>query len=107
MRVVLFAAFSAALIVAAGQPSPITAQVAKTQPKEPPKLTVKDSPLADFTRTKALKTKVTADFADIRLGEVLKEFAHLAEEKTDEPLMLSYGEGFPFSKKVTFAVKNQ
>jgi hypothetical protein len=107
MRVVLFAVFSAALIAAATQPMPIAAQGAKDPPKESAKLTVKDTPAADFTRTKALKTKVTADFTDARLGEILKEFAHLAEDKTDEPLKLSYGEGFPYSKKVTFAVKSQ
>ena len=107
MRATLFAVFTGALIAAAGNPAPMAAQVAKDAPKEAPKLTVKDSPLADFTRTKALKAKVTADFTDVKLGEILKEFAHLAEEKTDEPLMLSYGEGFPYSQKVTYGVKNQ
>ncbi len=107
MRVILFAMLASALIAVAGKPLPIAAQVAKEPVKEPAKLTVKDTPLADFTRTKALKAKITVDFTEVRLGEILKEFAHLAEEKTDEPLMLSYGEGFPFSKKVTFSVKNQ
>ncbi|MCE9563877.1 MAG: hypothetical protein K8U57_17685 [Planctomycetes bacterium] len=107
MRVILFAGLVAGLIAVAETPVATRAQVAKDPPKEPAKLTVKDSTLADFTRTKALRTKITADFTDARLGEILKEFAHLAEEKTDEPLMLSYGEGFPFTQKVTFGVKNQ
>jgi len=104
MRTILFAVLSATLIAAAGNGHSATAQVAKDPPKTP---AIKDTTLAEFTRTKALKTKVTADFTEVKLGEILKEFAHLAELKTDEPLMLSYGPGFPFAKKVTFTVKNQ
>ncbi|WP_439625695.1 hypothetical protein [Gemmata sp.] len=99
MRAVPFAGlFGALLALAATHPAPARAQA--------PKLTVKDTPAADFTRTKALKVKVTAEFTEVKLGEILKEFAHLAEEKTDEPLMLAYGEGFPFAKKLTFKVTN-
>lgn len=103
MRAILFAVLSTGLISSAGKPGTVAAQAAK----EPAKLVVKDTPLAEFTRTKSLKTKVTVDFTEVKLGEILKEFAHLAEEKTDEPLMLSYGPGFPFGQKMTFAVKNQ
>ncbi len=60
-----------------------------------------------FTRTKLLKAKVTVEFTDARLGEVLKEFAHLVEEKTDQPVMWAYATGFPFAQKVTFSVKDK
>jgi hypothetical protein len=103
MRTVPFAGlFGALLALAAAHHAPARAQA----PKDAPKLVVKDTPAADFTRTKALKVKVTAEFTEVKLGEILKEFAHLAEEKTDEPLMLAYGEGFPFAKKVTFKATN-
>ncbi|VTU01223.1 unnamed protein product [Gemmataceae bacterium] len=103
MRTVPFAGlFGALLALAAAHHAPARAQA----PKDAPKLVVKDTPAAEFTRTKALKVKVTAEFTEVKLGEILKEFAHLAEEKTDEPLMLAYGEGFPFAKKVTFKATN-
>lgn len=103
MRAVPFAGlFGALLALAATHHSPARAQA----PKDAPKLVVKDTPAAEFTRTKALKVKVTAEFTEVKLGEILKEFAHLAEEKTDEPLMLAYGDGFPFAKKVTLKVTN-
>jgi hypothetical protein len=107
MRTVPFAGlFGALLALAATHHAPARAQAPKEPAKDAPKLVLKDTPAADFTRTKALKVKVTAEFTEVKLGEILKEFAHLAEEKTDEPLMLAYGEGFPFAKRVTFKVTN-
>jgi hypothetical protein len=67
----------------------------------------KDSPAADFTRNKALKAKVSVDFTQAPLGDILKELAHLVEVQTDRPVMWSYGPGFPYSRKLTFAVKDQ
>ncbi|MFO0822770.1 MAG: hypothetical protein U0792_06570 [Gemmataceae bacterium] len=68
---------------------------------------MKDTPTADVTRTKLLKAKVTVEANNVRLGEILKEFAHQAEESTERELMWAYGMGFPFSQKVTITVKNQ
>lgn len=99
MRLTLFAGLLGGLLAA----SPATAQT----PKEPAKSTAKDSSAADTTRTKLLKTKVTVEFTDQQLGEILKEFAHLVGEKSDDALMWAYGEKFPFSQKVTFAAKDQ
>jgi hypothetical protein len=103
MRGTLFAAFAAALLAASADPSQTVAQA----PKDTAATNAKDTPAAEFTRAKLLKVKVNIEFTDVRLGEILKEFAHVAEEKTDEPLMWTYGEGFPYSKKVTFTAKNQ
>ena len=104
MRSATFAALFGALLALA---APGVAQAPKDAPKAAPKLVVKDTPAAEFTRTKALRAKVAVEFTDVKIGEVLKEFAHLAEEATGEPLMLAYGEGFPFAKKVTLTVSNQ
>lgn len=103
MRGTLFAAFAAALMGASSEHARTVAQALK----DAPKAAVKDTAAAEFTRSKSLKVKVNIEFTDVRLGEILKEFAHVAEEKTDEPLMWTYGEGFPYSKKVTFTAKNQ
>ena len=78
--------------------------VAAQTPKETPKTAAKDTPAADLTRTKLLKVKVTGTFTDVRLGEVLKEFAHQVDMRADQLLMWAYGPGFPFSQKVTFSV---
>ena len=50
MRHLLFALFVGALFAVATPPAVLTAQVAKEKDKEPPKLLVKDTPTADFTR---------------------------------------------------------
>jgi hypothetical protein len=76
-------------------------------PKEAPKTTAKDTPAADLTRTKLLKVKVTGTFTDVRLGDVLKEFAAQVDSRADEPVMWSYGPQFPFAQKVTFSVTDK
>src|SRR5437762_13385731 len=86
---------------------PAAGQGPKDAPKEPAKAAAKDTPAAEFTRTKLLKAKVTGSFTDARLGDILKEFAAQVEVKTDEPVMWAYGTGLPFDRKVTFAVKNE
>jgi hypothetical protein len=103
MRGVLLSGLVAGLIAGVGE----ARQAPKDAPKLEAKATGKDTPAADFTRTKLLKTKVTGEFADVPLGEVLKEFAHQVEEQTDRPVMWSYGPGFPFAQKVTFGTKGQ
>jgi hypothetical protein len=76
---------------------------AKTAPVEPAKLT----PAAEETFAKLLKAKVSAEFKEARLGDVLKEFAHQVETKTDAPVMWAYGKDFPFAQKVTFSCKDK
>jgi hypothetical protein len=76
-------------------------------PKAPAQSAATDTPAAELTRTKLLKAKVTAEFTDARLGDILKELAHLAEEQTEEELMWSYGAKFPFAQKVSFTAKGQ
>jgi hypothetical protein len=95
MRTLLFAGFLAALSTAVHG----TAQDGKSTPK--------DTSAASSTRTKLLKAKVTVDSRDERLGEILKEFAAQVDMKADEPVMWSYGPGFPYEQKITFAVADK
>ena len=82
-------------------------QAPKDAPKETPKTSGKDTPAAALTRTKLLKVKVTGAFKDERVGDILKEFAHLVDTTADQPVMWAYGANFPFSQKVTFSVKDK
>ena len=61
----------------------------------------------ELTRTKALKAKMSVDFKDARLGDVLKEFAAQVDMKADVQLMWTYGPDFPFAKKVNYACKDK
>lgn len=98
MQALTFAGLAAGLLVGAGQ-----------APKEAPKAAAparKDTPAAEYTRTKLLKAKVTVTFPnETAVGEILKEFAHQAEQGLEQPLMWAYGPGFPFAKKVAFSAK--
>jgi hypothetical protein len=76
-------------------------------PKDAPTAGGKDSLAAELTRTKLLKVKVTVAYTDTRVGEILKEFAHLVDTKADQPVMWAYGENFPFDKKITFSIKDK
>src|SRR5688572_20942828 len=64
---------------------------AKTPAKEPLKDAGKLTPAAEETFAKLLKAKVSAEFKEARLGDVLKEFAHQVETKTDVPVLWAYG----------------
>jgi len=57
-------------------------------------------------RTKLQKVKVSGTFKDSRLGDILKEMAAQVEMNSDEPIMWTYGEGFPFGKRVSFTTKD-
>jgi hypothetical protein len=100
MRTIPLAVLALGLLAFTG-PAPLAGQVPKSAP------TAKDTSAADFTRAKALKAKMSVDFTEAPLGDILKEFAHLVEMQTDRPVMWSYGPGFPHAKKLTFAVKDQ
>jgi hypothetical protein len=75
--------------------------------KQEPKGGQKQTAAADWTRTKSLKTPVTREFTDERLGDILKEFAAQVDMKTDKPVLWTYGTGFPYGKKVTYAAKDK
>lgn len=106
MRAVLFAGLAAVLVAVAGGGLPAVAQPPKDAQKEPAKSDAKNSAAAELTRTKLLKTKVGIDATDVPLGEILKEFSHLVDEKNDQPVFWAYGANFPFAQKVTFAVRD-
>jgi hypothetical protein len=67
----------------------------------------KPSPAGELTRTKLLAVKVSGSFKDARIGDILKEFATQVEMKSDQPLLWTYGVGFPFEKRISFTIKEQ
>ena len=67
----------------------------------------KPTPAADATRAKALKTKVSIEAKEARLGDVLKEFAAQADMRADMLVLWTYGPGFPFAQKVTYTCKDK
>jgi hypothetical protein len=70
---------------------------------EPGKLT----PAAELTLSKALKAKVSGQFTDVRLGDVLKLWADQVDMKADLMILWAYGEGFPYAQKVTYRCDNK
>jgi len=101
MRTLLFAV---AVVAILGNDFSATAQA----PKDAPKATGKDTPAAEFTRAKLLKAKVSVSYTtEVPIGEVLKELAGQVDMKAEQQIMWAYGTGFPFSQKVTFAVKDK
>jgi hypothetical protein len=115
MRVTVLFALSAGLFWAGFQPSEPTARAAqkdvKKDTKKDDKSAAKDAgtvtPAAQLTLTKSLKAKMSASFTDARLGDVLKEFAHLVDMRADTQLLWTYGPGFPYAQKVTYACKDK
>ena len=65
------------------------------------------TPAAELTLSKALKAKVSGDFTNVRLGDVLKDFADQADMKSDLLVLWAYGEGFPYAQKVTYRCKDK
>lgn len=65
------------------------------------------TPAAELTRTKALKAKVSVEYKDVRLGDVLKEFAAQADMRADMLILWAYGPGFPYSQKVTYSCRDK
>ena len=62
-------------------------------PKEPPK----DTPAADFTRTKKLKGKVTSEFKNTPLKEILKDISGQLEDLKLGPISADYEQGVSWS----------
>lgn len=103
MREVLLSILVTSLLAVTSATVPVRLQV----PDEGVKRESKDTPAAELTRTTLLKVKVGGMFKDVRLGDILKEFAAQVEMKVEQPLMWSYAAGFPFAKKVSFTAKEQ
>lgn len=110
MRSLLFTLLVVVVIVS-GNSIPIAAQTPKDKSKDVskdgPKVTGKETPPGEVTRTKLLKTKVSGSFKDVRIGEILKEFADQVDGKADQPVMWAYGSGFPFDRKVNYECKDK
>src|SRR5262245_38515934 len=106
MRAIVLFVLSVALVVgvAGGSQSPLAARQkdAKKDEKKGEKSAPKLTPAAEVTLAKALKAKVTASFTDVRLGDVLKEFAAQVDMRADVILLWAYGKDFPHAKKVTY-----
>lgn len=71
------------------------------------KAAAKDSPAAEHTRMKLLKTKVTVDFKNYPLREALKEFAAQVEMQAERPVMWTYPEDIQPGQKVTYSCNNK
>lgn len=110
MRALLLLALTTALVMGASEDNSLLGQppkdTIKETPKEPAKVAGKES-AAEITRTKLLKTKVTGSFQEVRLGDILKELADQVDMKVDQPVMWSYGAGFPYSQKVSLDFKDK
>lgn len=65
----------------------------------------KDTRLAEFTRERYFKVKVTVDVKEAMLRDVLKEFAAQVsmDKEFDHPVMWTYADGAIGDKPVTFA----
>jgi hypothetical protein len=105
MQAVLFIALVAATVVTLGNDCSVSGQTPKDKSKDTPKEAPKNTPklsAAEFTRTRLLKTKVSGSFQDVRIGDILKEFADQVDMKSDQPVMWAYGKAFPYTQKVSF-----
>jgi hypothetical protein len=108
MRSSVLFALSAALIGGAfGLPERLAATRQKDEPKEGMAEPAKLTPAAELTLTKALKAKVSGQFTDVRLGDILKEFAAQVEMSAEVILLWTYGKDFPYAQKVTYSCKSK
>lgn len=62
-----------------------------------------DTPSAERTRTKLFKSKVTVEYKNVSLREVLKEFAAQAEMQNEKPVMWTYAPEVMGDQKITYA----
>ena len=108
MRLIVLFSISAALVgsgfsalaPASGAAQKDDKSAAKAAPDKP-------TPAAELTRAKALKAKMSVDFTNARLGDVLKEFAAQVDMRADMQLMWTYGPNFPFAQKVSYSCKDK
>lgn len=111
MRAIVLFVLSVALVVGVvgGSQSSLTARQKdeKKGEKKDEKPATKLTPAAEVTLAKALKAKMTANFTDVRLGDVLKEFAAQVDMRADVILLWAYGKDFPYAKKVTYSCRDK
>jgi hypothetical protein len=115
MRSIVLFALSAALVAGvsvwprqpAGARQKDEKKDAKKDDKAASAVPGQPTPAAEVTRTKALKAKMSVDFKDARLGDVLKEFAAQVDMRADVQLLWAYGKDFPYAQKVTYACKDK
>ncbi len=62
------------------------------------------TPAAAATFQVLKKVKVRGMFEKVRIGDVLKEWAHQVEEQTGDPVMWTYGPGFPNGLRIDLQV---
>jgi hypothetical protein len=98
------AALLAGVALAAAQPTP---KDGKKDDKAAPADATKPTAAAEVTRAKALKAKMSVDFKDSRLGDVLKEFAAQVDMRADVTILWAYDKDFPFAKKVSYTCKDK
>lgn len=82
-----------------------TAFMPAPAPAQPPK----DTRLAEFTRDRYLKVKVTIDVKDAKLRDVLKEFAAQVsmDKEFDHPVMWTYADIAIGDKAVTYKCEDK
>ncbi|MDW8242854.1 MAG: hypothetical protein RMJ88_06555 [Thermogemmata sp.] len=67
----------------------------------------KDTAAAERTRRTLATVKVSGRFTEARLGDILKEFAQQVEERIGEPVLWTYGPGFPAGLRLSLEIKEQ
>jgi hypothetical protein len=107
MRLIVLFSVSAVLLGSGlGSLSPASG-AARKDDKSAAKVPDKPTPAAELTRSKALKAKMSVDFTNARLGDVLKEFAAQVDMRADVQLLWTYGPNFPFAQKVSYGCKDK
>lgn len=104
---VLSAALVAGVSVWSQQPAGARQKDEKKDAKKDDKTAGMPTAAAEITRTKALKAKMSVDFKDARLGDVLKEFAAQVDMRVDVQLLWAYGKDFPYAQKVSYTCKDK
>ena len=106
MKAAILTISIAALAVVSGEHQTLVGQVTKEKTKESTKDSNKPASQltpAELTRTKLLKTTVTGSYENVRLGDILKDWADQVDMKGEQPVMWAYGAGFPYNKQVSFS----
>ncbi len=62
-----------------------------------------DTPAAEMTRTKLFKSKITVDYKDTALREVLKEFAAQADMQNERIVLWTYAPDVKAGQLITYA----
>jgi hypothetical protein len=108
MRVMPYLALLAGTAFSLSRNTELAAQsVTQEVPKTASAGAAKDTSLADRTRTKLLKVKVSASFEKVSLRDVLKELAGQVEMAVERPVMWTYADSIPADTPVSYSCKNK